>query len=397
MGELPENSKARAYVNAWSRYITAVIITVFLVHPNIVQMTFALLNCKQLGALHDDYYLIEDMEVKCWNNVHLMFVLMVAIPMLIFYVFGMPLFVLYRLYKNKDELTKDFINVNPNIIDRYHFLIKGYEPRFYYWEIAIMIRKILMVSIAVFFNYDIQIQSLLATLLCVSALCVHALACPYVTDAMDGLELLSLFGSFCTYFFGQFLFTPSVSSAGRAIVSFIIVIVNMAVMGAIFCMVVGQGVGIVGNFGRKLRNICCCRKNKPATNAKPDDGTLAVQAPKNIVGYAPQPIQNAYDTNSRGKRKKKARDDDAYGNIDYGNVDFSQSNDDSLPSKPSKDIRLQSNLLGNNNIAIQENDVAMDNKISVEENQYEYHDQAPVQEENQFVYGSNQDDDEPIL
>merc|ERR1712129_612132 len=120
---------------------------------------------------------------------------------------------------NRDELTKDFVNINPNIIDRCHFLIRGYEPEFYYWEIVIMIRKILMVSIAVFFSYDIQIQSLLATLLCVTALCVHALACPYVTDAMDGLELLSLFGSFCTCFFGQFLFTPSVNSLGKTIVS----------------------------------------------------------------------------------------------------------------------------------------------------------------------------------
>merc|ERR1712129_287827 len=163
---------------------------------------------------------------------------------------------------NRDELTKDFVNVNPNIIDRYHFLIKGYEPEFYYWEIVIMMRKILMVAIAVFFNYDIQIQSLLATLLVVTALCVHALACPYVTDAMDGLELLSLFGSFCTYFFGQFLFTPSVSDAGRAIVSFIIVFVNMAVMGAIFAMIIGQGVGIVEKIGKKLRRICCCQRNK---------------------------------------------------------------------------------------------------------------------------------------
>ena len=72
------------------------------------------------------------------------------------------------------------------------------QPDFYYWEIIVMIRKILMVCVAVWLSYDIQIQALCATLLVVIALCVHALACPYVTDAMDGLELLSLFGSFCS-------------------------------------------------------------------------------------------------------------------------------------------------------------------------------------------------------
>merc|ERR1712228_489534 len=170
-----------------------------------------------------------------------------------------------------------------------------------------------MVSIAVFFSYDIQIQSLLATLLCVTALCVHALACPYVTDAMDGLELLSLFGSF------------------------IIVIVNMAVMIAIFAMLIGEGVGMVTRFGKKLRNILCCRKNKPAAVAKPDgvDGTLGVQAPNNVLEEKGNAISSP-----REKRKKKPRDDDEYGNIDYANIDY--SNDDN--SQQSKQIRLQSDL-----------------------------------------------------
>lgn len=273
-----------------------------------------------------------------------------------------------------------------------------------------MIRKILMVSIAVFFNYDIQIQSLLATLLCVSVLCVHALGCPYVTDAMDGLELLSLFGSFCTYFFGQFLFTPSVGPAGRTIVSFIIVIVNLIVMGAIFAMVIGQGVGIVGKFGAKLRRICCCGKNKQPV-AQPQkqivmDGTLGIQQQpvvQNAVGYAPnQPEQKenaefSYNTSGRGKRKKKARDDADYGNIDYANVDHSQS--ESSPHKPNKDIRLQSNLLGNDNFAVDDNEVAMENKIAVveENNQQFAMDDYQQNMDNQYEYTGNDEDDEPII
>jgi len=273
-------------------------------------------------------------------------------------------------------------------------------------EIVIMMRKILMVAIAVFFNYDIQIQSLLATLLVVTALCVHALACPYVTDAMDGLELLSLFGSFCTYFFGQFLFTPSVSDAGRAIVSFIIVFVNMAVLISIFAMVMGHGCNAVSKFGAKLRNVCCCRKNSQPNSkgSQNTNGTLAIQQPQPLnVGHMQRQIGSndpaaefTYDTNSRGKRKKKSRNEDAYGNVNYANVDNSQSMEppslpraDSVPSfleeepmqkqlspthlppLPNKNIKLQSNLLGNNTFtSIDEQDVAMGNQISVDKAQY---------------------------
>eukprot|EP00483_Globobulimina_turgida_P013246 UN13270 len=123
-----------------------------------------------------------------------------------------------------------------------------------------MIRKILMVSIAVFFSYDIQIQALLATLLVVVALCIHSLACPYTTEAMDGLELLSLFGSFCTFFFGQFLFTDSVSDIGKTLVSFIIIVVNTVVVVAVVLMIAGKGLVAVTTFGKKFRQLICCQK-----------------------------------------------------------------------------------------------------------------------------------------
>ena len=129
-----------------------------------------------------------------------------------------------------------------------------------------MIRKILMVGIAVFFNYDINVQSLLATLLVVMTLCVHSLACPYINEALDGLELLSLFGSFCTYFFGQFLFVESVGMLGRMIVSFIIVIVNFCVVAAVMVMVLGKGGAKMAAFGRKFRAIICCEKKNVETS-----------------------------------------------------------------------------------------------------------------------------------
>ena len=132
-----------------------------------------------------------------------------------------------------------------------------------------MLRKILMVCIAVWLSHAIQVQALCATLLVVVALCVHSLACPYVTDAMDGLELLSLFGSFCTYFFGQFLFTPSVGDGAKLVVSFIIVLVNLAVVTAVALMIAGKGLGAVAAFGRKFRKIICCAKSPDAKEKYP--------------------------------------------------------------------------------------------------------------------------------
>ena len=118
--ELPEDSKARAYVTSWNHYITAVIITFFMIHPTIVQMTFAMFNCKQLGIHKSDRYLIEDMNVSCNDPTYYTFLFATAVPMMIFYVWGLPIFVYWRLYSNRDELTKPFDEIKPSMYSLYY-------------------------------------------------------------------------------------------------------------------------------------------------------------------------------------------------------------------------------------------------------------------------------------
>jgi hypothetical protein len=291
--DLPPDSKAAIYVRAWNNYVTAVIITLFMVHPSIVTQTFAMLNCKTLGAGSDDNFLVEDMSQRCWTSKHVQWVLFVAVPMLIFYVFGMPLFVLYRLYKNRTELTKtNFAAINRNVVQRYHFLFKGYEPEFYYWEIVIMIRKVLLVCITVFFSYDIQVQSLLATLLVVTSLCVHTLACPYITDEMDGLEMLSLFTSFCTYFFGQFLFLD-IGPIGKMSITVIIVLSNLLFIVVVSLMAFGMLRAMAISFGHSVRRAICCEK--PDRQHKDDEIQKGVPQDVNEFNKKDieQPIDNA--------------------------------------------------------------------------------------------------------
>lgn len=159
-----------------------------------------------------------------------------------------------------------------------------------------MIRKILMVAIAVFASYDIQIQSLCATLLVVFVLCIHSLSCPYINESLDGLELLSLFGSFSTYFFGQFLFAEAVGKTGKAFVSFIIVMVNFSVMLAVGLMVVGKSVPMVSAFGRKYRKFI--GKYFPSVTKNQKDDGVEDECDTDVVGnVAEQPKRKQLTVN----------------------------------------------------------------------------------------------------
>jgi len=90
------------------------------------------------------------MSVQCWTPTHNSWVSAVGVPMVIGYIIGGPLLVFYFLYHSRAELLKPFDQVNKSVVRKYHFLFKGYEPQFYYWELVVLSRKMFMVVVAVF-------------------------------------------------------------------------------------------------------------------------------------------------------------------------------------------------------------------------------------------------------
>lgn len=57
---------------------------------------------------------------------------------------GIPAFAFLLLQREKENLKK--ISVK----EKYGFLYNGYQKRYYYWEVVIMYRKIMVIFIAVF-------------------------------------------------------------------------------------------------------------------------------------------------------------------------------------------------------------------------------------------------------
>jgi len=187
----------------------------------------------------------------------------VGLPMIVGYIIGGPLLVLYLLYSARAELLKPFDQINKSVVRKYHFLFKGYEPQYYFWELVVMVRKVGMVFIAVFLEWDFQLQSLMATLLCVISVVVHGVACPYMTDSLDSLELMSLFGSFCTYFLGQFLFVDTIAEVWKTLVSVVIGLINVFIMVSFVLIIVGMASATLKTMILNLQCVrWCCPKNK---------------------------------------------------------------------------------------------------------------------------------------
>ena len=75
---------------------------------------------------------------------HRFFSFVIAIPSILIWGLGIPLFALIFIYRERKNL--DDINVKR----KFGFFFKGYKKSFFFWEIVIMYKKVAVIIISVF-------------------------------------------------------------------------------------------------------------------------------------------------------------------------------------------------------------------------------------------------------
>jgi len=98
------------------------------------------------------------------------------------------------------------------------FLADKFEDHFYYWEMVIVVRKVLLM--AIFLLFDQVLAVLLATFLTIFSLSIHIAARPFEDTGTDWTEMLSLWAQLITLVAGPVfvilvrhrLFVPSVAT-----------------------------------------------------------------------------------------------------------------------------------------------------------------------------------------
>ncbi|CDW74982.1 UNKNOWN [Stylonychia lemnae] len=166
------------------KIVASLVIVLFLAHPSLVTQSFSIFQCKDID---DESRLRLDLEIQCWDKQHSLFSYFIALPTIILWGLGIPFFGLAILIKERKSL--DQIQTR----QKYGFLYRGYRIDFYYWEIVIMYRKILIIFIAVFVSsLGVVAQALVMFFVLIS---YHSL---------NDLESLSLVTSIITIFCGVF-------------------------------------------------------------------------------------------------------------------------------------------------------------------------------------------------
>mmetsp|Transcript_10414 Transcript_10414/g.10442 ORF Transcript_10414/g.10442 Transcript_10414/m.10442 type:complete len:245 (-) Transcript_10414:395-1129(-) len=122
---------------------TIVIIFVFL--PAVSSITMSIFSCIDIFK-DGNSYLALDLSIKCWSGDQDYYAKRFGLAIVFIWILGFPLLGLFILIKNRRNLEDD------NIKSTYGFLYIGLNHKSFYWEIMLHFRKILIISINVFFG-----------------------------------------------------------------------------------------------------------------------------------------------------------------------------------------------------------------------------------------------------
>jgi len=217
---------AWAFIYIYRRYenfpkdslIATIVILLFLAHPTLTKYLFNIFTCMDIDG---QLYLLQQLEVKCWDSTHVFYIVTTALPAIVGWVLGVPAVCLMYLVKNKKTLHHMSIRI------RLGFLFNGYREQAYYWEFVILYRKIIIICCSVFLTtVSIPVQALCVMFILVFSLYLQDKIKPYTTTDLNSIELKSISCATVTIYCGLFFLTGDLGANAKLVLFIAIVIVN---------------------------------------------------------------------------------------------------------------------------------------------------------------------------
>ena len=168
-----------------------IIFMIMMLYPGLSRRIFQVFRCHDMSEIGQSR-LYHDYSVKCWEGggEHGSAVLL-AVLGIIFFSIGVPLAMLYGLWRNRSSLHDKSHPKHRDTLRRFGFLYSSYEPGFWWWEIVIVAQKCFMTSVLVVISPRSPAQLVVALLASMMYMSVVLRAGPYVGDHEDVLSFLA--------------------------------------------------------------------------------------------------------------------------------------------------------------------------------------------------------------
>ena len=189
---------------------TSCVALLYLVWPSLCSQTFSLFACR---SICDDTttFLRADLDISCWEGVHAHYAFGLGLPMLVFYVIGLPVAALLRvrnMHQTRRRISAgstvsnrrrtrraSMIATNPEEEKIYGMFYTAFRKEKWWWEGTIAARKIIIALIGVFGADMGDMQVHLTALLVFLIVLVTSQVRPFAGlkhGVLHGLEMSSL-------------------------------------------------------------------------------------------------------------------------------------------------------------------------------------------------------------
>jgi len=188
------------WLSLLTRYMSGVIVVAFLIHLTLTSEAFGLLTCTdvnptvdlsegataQFGNTSSGLYiskatpdtcpqgnegrrLVLDLDVCCHNTDALLFMYSSGLPSIVLFAVGIPALAGLRLWWVRARVD------DPDVVATMGFLMEGFKPETFFWEIVIMVRKLAIVAITVVVEpWGVQVQTYSAIAVIFAASVLHS-------------------------------------------------------------------------------------------------------------------------------------------------------------------------------------------------------------------------------
>jgi hypothetical protein len=156
----------------WSLVTKRCFGVLLLAYPGISQTLFMMFKCQYVDGVP---YLLADMTLQCFTGRWLTFASYAAV-MIAVYVVGLPLTVFLILYKRRHKLHGDNSKITK---ENWGFLYDMYGPTAVYWEVEEILRRLMLISVVVFFSWGTVGREAVAVTVCTVAHVIHSNFTPW--------------------------------------------------------------------------------------------------------------------------------------------------------------------------------------------------------------------------
>lgn len=185
----------------------------------------------------DRCYLEPDWRLSCTDTLYTNVFLNLAYIMVLAYPIGIPALFTFLLFRNRDQIHDAIQKM------QYGFLFQDYFPKYFWWEVWDLLRKLAISSLMVFFAPGSVMQILTATLFSLGALMAHVRLFPYIFQAANLMQLLAL-NCILLSLFGALLIKvkkdPTQQENTEWFINTFLLWINIFVPCAIFCAILGR-------------------------------------------------------------------------------------------------------------------------------------------------------------